>query len=152
MGISVNDEYYLKAALELAKKAQSAGEVPIGAVLVSKNEIVGQGWNTPISKNDPTAHAEINAIRDAAMKIENYRLVNTTLYVSLEPCSMCVGAMIWARVKRLVFGAFDPKSGAVTSAIELIDSQKHNHKIEWQGGILEDECSSLLKNFFTHRR
>ena len=148
----MNDEYYLKAALELAKKAEDCSEVPIGAVLVYNNEIIAEGWNTPISRKDPTAHAEINVLRQASNKLENYRLVDTTLYVTLEPCSMCVGAMIWARVKRLVFGAFDPKCGAVTSAIELIDSKKHNHRVEWQGGILEKECSMILKNFFSKKR
>lgn len=148
----MNDEYYLKQALALAKKAESCGEVPIGAVVVYKNEIIGQGFNNPISKNDPTAHAEINAMRDAAHHIHNYRLNDTTLYVTLEPCSMCVGAMVWARINRLVFGAFDIRSGAVTSAFNLIDSQKHNHHVEWQAGVLESDCSSLLKNFFKNKR
>lgn len=148
----MNDEYYLRHALDLAKKAESSGEVPIGAVVVYKNEIIGKGFNNPISTNDPTAHAEINAMREAAHHIKNYRLKDTTLYVTLEPCAMCVGAMIWARIDRLVFGAFDTRSGAVTSAFDLMDSQKHNHRVEWQAGILEMDCSSLLKNFFKNKR
>lgn len=148
----MNDEYYLKHALGLAKKAESCGEVPIGSVVVYKNEIIGQGFNNPISTNDPTAHAEINAMRDAALHLNNYRLKESTLYVTLEPCAMCVGAMIWARIHRCVFGAFDNRAGAVISAFDLMDSQKHNHHVEWQAGILEMDCSSLLKNFFKNKR
>jgi len=139
-------------ALELAQKAEQAGEVPIGAVVVYKNEIIGEGWNQPISQKDPSAHAEIMAMRDAAQTVGNYRLVDTTLYVTLEPCSMCVGAMVHARINRLVFGAFDRKTGAVTSVINLLDSQIHNHRVEWQAGILETECSKMLKEFFQEKR
>lgn len=146
------DQEFMLSALRLAQKAEENGEVPIGAVLVYNDQIIGEGWNTPISEKDPTAHAEIKAIRDAANTINNYRLVNTTLYVTLEPCMMCVGSIIHARINRLVFGAFDRKTGAVTTVENLINSQLHNHKVEWQGGILEKESSNLLKEFFKQRR
>lgn len=147
-----SDQDFMRVALSLAERAESFGEVPIGAILVYQNEIIGEGWNSPISDKDPTAHAEIKAIRDAAKNIRNYRLVDTSLYVTLEPCMMCVGSIIHARINRLVFGAFDRKTGAVTTVENFIDSQMHNHQVEWQGGILEHECSTLLKDFFQKKR
>ena len=152
MGIVKTDQDFMQHALQLARKAEQKNEVPIGAVLVFKNEIIGEGWNSPISEKDPTAHAEIKAIRDAAKTIGNYRLVDTTLYVTLEPCMMCIGSIIHARINRLVFGAFDRKTGAVITVENFIDSQMHNHRVEWQGGILEKECSETLKGFFKKRR
>lgn len=148
----MNDEHWMQKALELASKAESQGEVPVGAVVVKDNQIIGEGWNHPISANDPTAHAEIVAIRDASRKLKNYRLTGTTLYVTLEPCTMCVGAMIHARIERLVFGAYEPKTGAVTSVFNIIQSPEHNHRVELQGGVLKNECACLLKDFFQSRR
>jgi tRNA(adenine34) deaminase len=136
----------------LAQKAESEGEVPVGALMVCDNTIIGEGWNQPIQLHDPSAHAEMNALRMAAKKIGNYRLKNTTLYVTLEPCAMCVGAMIHARIERLVFGAFDPKAGAVKSVFQLLDDLRHNHAIRWEGGIYAAECSDLLKTFFKNKR
>lgn len=146
------DLIFLKRALELAKLAETQQEVPIGAVLVLNNEIIGEGWNQPISANDPTAHAEIIALRAGAKKIDNYRLLDTTLYVTIEPCTMCIGAMVHARVKRLVFGADDPKAGAVKSVLNLLDAKHFNHKIAWQSGLLDENCANLLKRFFAARR
>lgn len=146
------DSAFMTRALELAKLAQEQQEVPVGAVLVLNNEIIAEGFNQPIGLQDPTAHAEIMALRAGGIKLNNYRLVDTTMYVTLEPCAMCVGAMIHARIKRLVFGAADPKTGAVCSATSLIDNAFFNHKILWQGGVLASESMLLLKNFFKIRR
>lgn len=137
------DINWMTHALSLAVRAENEGEVPIGAVLVSENKLLAEGWNQPICTHDPTAHAEIVVLRKASQVIQNYRLVGTTLYVTLEPCVMCLGAMIHARVKRLVFGAFDSRAGAVGSV---------KHRLEWQGGILQEECSTLLKTFFKKKR
>lgn len=147
-----NDEVWMRRAIELAHKAEAAGEVPVGALLVKNNELVGEGYNLPISNCDPTAHAEIMAIRDAAKKINNYRLVDTTLYVTLEPCVMCMGAIQHARIKRIVFAATDPKRGAVCSALNLSKADYSNHHIEWSNGVLAEECAGLLKRFFKARR
>lgn len=147
-----DDLFFLKHALELAKTAEKHSEVPVGAVLVHDNEIISEGWNRPISSCDPTAHAEIVALREGAKKLNNYRLVNTTLYVTLEPCAMCVGALVHARVKRVVFGAFDPKSGAVQSMFQLGSATQFNHKIIYEGGVLEKECGDLLSQFFKNKR
>lgn len=152
MGMRSNDHHWMQYALNLAEKAQAQQEVPVGALLILDNKILGAGWNQPISQNDPTAHAEILALRDAAQKCQNYRLKDTTLYVTLEPCTMCIGALIHARIKRLVFGALDAKSGAVASQFYLLDTQKFNHTIEWEGGCLSDDCGALLKQFFARRR
>ena len=146
------DRMWMHRALELARRAEREGEVPVGAIVVKGAEVVGEGWNRPISSHDPTAHAEIVALRAAAMTVENYRIPGATLYVTLEPCPMCVGAMIHARVDRLVFGAFDPKTGAAGSAFELAQSERHNHRLQIEGGLLEAECSDLLKRFFRARR
>ena len=142
----------MREALSLAKHASVKKEVPVGSVIVYEDEIIGSGWNQPISQNDPSAHAEIVALRDAAKNRQNYRLPDTTMYVTLEPCVMCVGALIHARVKRLVFGAKDPKTGAVGSVFDLLSDTRHNHSIEVTRGVLEEDCSMLLKIFFQQRR
>lgn len=142
----------MRRALQLAHQAQSAGEVPVGAVLVRDGEIIGEGFNHPISSHDPTAHAEIGALRSAAARLEQYRLLDTTMYVTLEPCPMCAGAMVHARVKRLVFGAHDPKSGAAGGVFDLVTVPELNHRIEVTGGVLGDECGSLLRDFFAKKR
>jgi len=147
-----NDEHWMRQAIELANKAASEDEVPVGAVIVKNNQLIGEGWNQPIQSHDPCAHAEIMAIRDAGQALNNYRLIDTTLYVSLEPCSMCVGAMIHARIKRIVFGAYDLKTGAAGSALNLVDDPVHNHKIDVLGGVLEVECRQLLQMFFKRKR
>ena len=152
MSWSDSDTRMMKAAIAEAKVAASAGEVPVGAVLVKGGEIVSRGLNRPIQDNDPTAHAEIMAIRTAAADERNYRLNDTTLYVTLEPCAMCVGAMLQARISRLVFGAYDPKAGAAGSVLDLCDDRRLNHRIEVNGGLLEDQCAGLLKAFFAKRR
>lgn len=142
----------MRHALRLAQRAESLGEVPVGAVLIKNDKVIAESWNSPIVNHDPTAHAEINALREAGRRIGNYRLIDTTLYVTLEPCVMCMGAILHARVNRLVFGAFDPKRGAVVSALTLADAEFLNHSVSWLGGVLEDECSELLKSFFQARR
>ncbi|MDN5850570.1 MAG: tRNA adenosine(34) deaminase TadA [Nitrococcus sp.] len=142
----------MRRALELAARAQSAGEVPVGAVVVHNNRIVGEGWNRPIATRDPTAHAEIEALRDAGRTLEAYRLSATTLYVTLEPCAMCVGALIHARIARLVFGAGDPKTGACGGALCLIEHSSHNHSIAVHAGVLAEPSSELLRAFFRIRR
>ena len=147
-GAPVCAPIYMQKAIKLAECAAQQNEVPVGAVLVLSDEINGEGWNQPITSKDPTAHAEIIALRQAAQKLNNYRLLNTTLYVTLEPCTMCIGAIIHARVERLVFGAYDPKIGAVS----LLDKIELNHQVQYQGGVLEHECSMLLTNFFKQRR
>ncbi|OMH31838.1 tRNA adenosine(34) deaminase TadA [Motiliproteus sp. MSK22-1] len=147
-----SDEYWMYYALDLANRAEALGEVPVGAVVVMDNRVVGEGWNRPISGNDPTAHAEIVALRDAAAQIENYRLVDATIYVTIEPCSMCAGALIHSRVSRLVFGAAEPKAGAVGSASNLLDSPWVNYSIEYEGGVLAEECSHRISTFFEKRR
>jgi tRNA(adenine34) deaminase len=152
VSMSLPDQHYMQQAFSLAKKAESEGEVPVGAVIVSDNTVIAEGWNQPIQLHDPSAHAEMMALRKAATTIGNYRLKNTTLYVTLEPCAMCVGAMIHARIQRLVFGAYDPKAGAVKSVFHLLDDPRHNHAIEWQGGVMESDCGAILKAFFKQRR
>lgn len=146
------DAAWMRRALELARRAAEEGEVPVGAVLVRDGLVIGEGWNRPITSNDPTAHAEIMALRAAGQQIGNYRLVDTTLYVTLEPCLMCVGAIVHARVGRLVFGAWDPKTGAVASVFNVLDSAHLNHRVAWSGGLLAEECGLLLKEFFQMRR
>ena len=146
------DEYYMRRALELAKQGEALGEVPVGAVIVKDGEIIGEGFNQPISSHDPTAHAEVVALRDAASRIENYRLVDCTLYVTIEPCTMCAGSLIHARIKRLVFGATEPKSGVVGSNGNVLLLPHFNHSIEIVSGVLADECSAAMSNFFATRR
>jgi tRNA(adenine34) deaminase len=146
------DQFWMQRALELAQRAKVEGEVPVGAVLVKEDHILGEGWNAPIGQHDPTAHAEIRALRQAAERLGNYRLLDTTLYVTLEPCVMCAGAIIHARVKRVVFGAADPKTGAAGSVFNILNSDRHNHQVEINQGVLADECGILLKEFFQARR
>ncbi|MEX0706865.1 MAG: tRNA adenosine(34) deaminase TadA [Woeseia sp.] len=143
---------YMRAALEQAARAAAAGEVPVGAVIVQGGRITGQGYNCPIAGSDPTAHAEIVALRVAGAAAGNYRLPDADLYVTLEPCLMCVGAMLHARIRRLVFGAYDPKAGAAGSVLDLAADRRLNHRIEVTGGLLADECSARLKSFFNERR
>jgi tRNA(adenine34) deaminase len=152
MEITETDEVWMRYAIRLAQRAESLGEVPVGAVLVKNEQCIAEGWNDSIASHDPTAHAEIVALRKAGKRIENYRLIETTLYVTLEPCVMCMGAISHARVKRLVFGAFDPKRGAVCHALSLTDAPFLNHRVDWTGGVLEAECSMLLRDFFRARR
>ena len=142
----------MRRALELAVKAAAEDEVPVGAVLVMDDEIVGEGYNQVITLSDPSAHAEAQAIRAAGQAIDNYRLVNSTLYVTLEPCAMCAGLITHARVKRLVFGAPDPRTGATGTAIEVLNHSSMNHKVEIQAGMLADECGDILRQFFRARR
>ena len=148
----LEDETWMARALELAILAEAESEVPVGAVIVKEGVCLAEGWNCPISTNDPTAHAEIVAIRAGALTLQNYRLIDTTLYVTLEPCAMCMAAIVHARVMRLVFGAHDPKRGAVCSALHLAEAEFLNHKVEWAGGVLEKDCSLLLKDFFRRKR
>ena len=147
--IDTVDLYWMKQACELSKKAADHDEVPVGAVLVdAENQCIGQGWNQPISADDPTAHAEILALRDAAKHLRNYRLPNTTLYVTLEPCPMCAGAIVHARIARVVIATADPRTGSAGSVYNLLNSPYLNHRVEVATGVLQQECSSLLKTFF----
>lgn len=147
-----SDEYWLKHALQLAERAYQQGEVPVGAVLVRDNQIVGEGWNQPISQHDPTAHAEMLALRAAGLAVGNYRLPNTTLYVTLEPCVMCAGALLHARVERVVFGAYDLKTGAAGSVFDVLLDKRHNHQVQLTGGILQQACVEQIQAFFRERR
>jgi len=143
----------MRHALLLAERAATQGEVPVGAVLVLDDEIIGEGWNRPISENDPSAHAEILALRDASRRLGNYRLPGSTLYVTLEPCPMCAGAIIQARVAQVLFGAVDPKGGACGSLFDLLPSDaRFNHRADCTGGLLADACGELLRSFFRPRR
>ncbi len=139
-------------ALALAQHAGEAGEVPVGAVVVQNGEVIGEGWNQPIRSNDPSAHAEMVALRAAATRNKNYRLPGATLYVTLEPCAMCAGAIVHARIARVVYGAADPKAGAAGSVFQLLDSPALNHRAEVSGGVLREESGALLKEFFQSRR
>lgn len=154
MGITTaqNDLHWMQHALALAARASAAGEVPVGAVVVIEDQCVGEGWNQPISSCDPTAHAEIVALRAAAQAIGNYRIATAALYVTLEPCAMCAGAMVHARVARVVYGARDPLAGAVGSAMDLYGVATLNHRPQVQGGLLEEECGQILRRFFKARR
>ena len=145
-------EQWMRRALALADRAENEGEVPIGAVLVRDGQLLGEGWNQVISAQDPTAHAEIVAMRDAASVAGNYRLPGSTLYVTLEPCTMCAGAMIHARVELLVFAAREPKAGVVCSTCSLLDEPRYNHRVSWQEGVLAEESSARLQAFFQSRR
>lgn len=143
---------YMRIALQLAQDAASAGEVPVGAIVVKNGEIIGRGSNAPISSNDPTAHAEIRAMRDAAQYLGNYRLVDCELYVTLEPCAMCSGAIQHARIAKVVYGANDPKTGACGSVINLMAEPRLNHHTAVSSGVLADDCGALLSSFFSARR
>jgi len=149
----MTDTDYMRHALELASQSQAAGEVPVGAVVVKGGEIVGRGFNAPISRHDPSAHAEMMALRDAAQRLGNYRLVGCELFVTLEPCLMCAGAIMHARIARLVYGASDPKTGACGSVIDVLgEGLRLNHHAEVTGGVLAEECGAMLSNFFLLRR
>ena len=147
------DPGYMQRALQLARHAAAQGEVPVGALLVRDGEVIGEGWNCPIGSHDPSAHAEIRALRDAALRAQNYRLPNSTLYVTLEPCPMCAGAIVHARVEKVVFGAPDPRSGAAGSVFDLLPSDhRFNHRVQVEGGVMAAECGGLLREFFRSRR
>lgn len=149
---SATDAVFMSRALELARTAEAAGEVPVGAVVVKEGVVVGEGWNCPISTNDPTAHAEIVALRAAAQNLGSYRLLDTTLYVTLEPCAMCAGAMVHSRVKRLVYAATDPRAGAAGSVFNIVQHSALNHRLEIVPGVMADECGAVLRSFFAARR
>ena len=146
------DRQYMQQAIEQAMLAASAGEVPVGAVLVRDGQVISKGFNQPISNSDPSAHAEMLTLRQAALAEQNYRLPGTTLYVTLEPCTMCAGAILHARVDRVVFGAPDPKTGAAGSVMDVFSSKQINHQTSVEGGIMGDECGQLLRSFFKERR
>lgn len=146
------DHYWMTQALALAEQAGQLNEVPVGAIVVKDEKIIGQGFNQPISLHDPTAHAEIQALREAAKNIGNYRLVDATLYVTIEPCPMCAGAMVHSRIGRLVFGALEPKAGAVVSQTQQLDGAHLNHHIDYTGEVCAAACSQLVSDFFTRRR
>ena len=148
----MSDQAFMRLAMNAASEAKLAGEVPVGAVVVKDGEVIGVGYNQPIGQHDPTAHAEINALRSAAQKLGNYRLVDCTLYVTLEPCAMCAGAMMHARLARVVFGASDPKTGACGSVMNLFAEKKLNHQTLLDGGVLAEECGTMLSSFFAERR
>lgn len=153
MNALTSDEKWMRHALALAERAEQQQEVPVGALIVYEDAIIGEGWNQGISLNDPTAHAEVIALRAASQTIQNYRLPReSTLYVTLEPCAMCAGALVQARIGRVVFGASDPKTGAVGSVFNLLDNEKLNHRAHIVGGVLESICSEMLKKFFQQRR
>jgi len=149
---SVLDERWMVEALALARQAAAAGEVPVGAVLVRAGEVLGSGWNRPIASSDPSAHAEILALRGAARRAGNYRLPGTTLYTTLEPCAMCAGALVHARVQRLVYAAADPRAGAAGSVLDVLGSAALNHRVQVSGGILAERSRELLQGFFRERR
>ncbi len=146
------DLHFMQLALKQAHAAVQAGEVPVGAVVVRAGQVIAEGRNSTVTSSDPTAHAEVNAVRAAAKALGNYRLDDCTLYVTLEPCAMCSGALLHARFKRVVFGAAEPKTGAVTSVVQLLDNPQLNHQTQWQGGVLANECASVLQDFFEQRR
>ena len=147
-----DDEKFMRRALELAEEGASIGEVPVGAVLVKDGEIIAEGYNRPITSNDPTAHAEIVVLREAGRKLGNYRLTDTTLYVTLEPCTMCAGSLVWSRVSRLVYGAKEPRTGAAGSLYDIPRDARLNHRLEVVDGVLADEAAMMLQEFFRSRR
>ena len=151
-GMNETDVAFMRQALDAAREAERAGEVPIGAVIVGGAQVIARGWNRTITDCDPTAHAEIVALREAARFLGNYRLGEVAMYVTLEPCAMCAGALVQARVARLFYGADDPKGGAVRTCFELLDSPKLNHRVEVTSGVLAEECAALLQSFFSSLR
>ena len=152
INFSAKDTQWMTYALQLAAKGEAIGEVPVGAVIVQDEKIIGEGFNQPITGYDPTAHAEIIALRQAAQQMKNYRLIGSTIYVTLEPCTMCVGALVHARIARLVFGTTEPKAGAVVSKSRLLDNDYFNHKVDYSGGLMAQQCQHQLSNFFAVRR
>lgn len=152
MGINSDDIAFMREALRLAHMASDAGEVPVGAILVRKGQVIGRGFNQPVRTHDPSAHAEICALRNAGHVVGNYRLPDATLYVTIEPCTMCYGAIVHARVKRLVFGAAEPRYGAVISGQKLLENGHFNHRPDVLSGVLETECAQIMKQFFAAKR
>ena len=148
----MNDEFFMREAISLARSAECLGEVPVGAIVVCKGEIVGRGFNSPIGESDPSAHAEIAALRDAARTLGNYRLPGCELFVTLEPCAMCAGAIMHSRISRVIYGARDPKTGVHGSVVDLFGVERLNHHATVEGGVLAEECSTLLSAFFASRR
>ena len=148
----MNDEYWMEKALRLARKAEAAGEVPVGAVQVKDDELIAEGWNQPIISHDATSHAEIMAMRAAGERLNNYRLIDSVMYVTLEPCSMCVGAMIHARVAKVVYGASEPRTGALGGAFNLLEANQHNHVFDVVPGIMAEDSKDMLQKFFQSRR
>ena len=147
-----SDIEFMRRAIALAEQAAAVGEVPVGALVVKDGEIIGEGYNQPIISCDPTGHAEIIAMRNASAALQNYRLSGCDLYVTIEPCTMCVGAMIHARIGSIVFGALEPRAGALESQLRLMDENHYNHSIKWQGGVLAEECGAIISNFFRRKR
>lgn len=152
MSFLLQDEVFMRRAIALAQQAAREGEVPVGAVVVHNGEVIGEGYNRPISSCDPTAHAEMVALRDASSRIGNYRLPDSTLYVTIEPCTMCAGALVHARVARVVYGTTEPRSGVAVSNLSLFDAPHFNHRVCCEGGVLQTECAELMKGFFRSRR
>jgi tRNA(adenine34) deaminase len=150
--MSHTDELFMEEALREAGRAQALGEVPVGAVVVQDGHIVGRGCNRPVTGHDPTAHAEVQALREAGLVVGNYRLIDCDLYVTVEPCAMCAGAITHARIRRLVYGAEDPKAGAVHSMVQVLNHPKSNHQVEVSGGVLAARCMDLLQAFFRNKR
>lgn len=148
----LNDEYWMRQALLLAQQAEHNGEVPVGAVIVLNDQLLGSGWNQPISQNDPTAHAEVVALRAACLQQQNYRLPNATMYITLEPCIMCAGAIVHARIERVVFAATEPKTGAAGSCFDIFNTNQLNHRVNCDQGVLAEESSKLLRDFFRSKR
>ncbi len=148
----MNDKHWMEKALALAQKAEAAGEVPVGAVIVKDNQLIAEGWNQPITSHDATSHAEIMAMRAAGKKLNNYRLIGTVMYVTLEPCAMCVGAMIHARVSKVIYAASEPRTGALGGAFNLLDANQHNHSFEVESGLMAAESKAMLQGFFKSRR
>ena len=146
------DEEFMRRAFALAEQAAAVGEVPVGALVVKDGAVIGEGYNQPISSCDPTGHAEIIAMRSAAQGLSNYRLSGCDLYVTIEPCTMCVGAMVHARIDKIVFGAKEPRAGALESQLRLMDESHYNHSIDWQGGVLAEECGAIISRFFRAKR
>ncbi|MCX5781940.1 MAG: tRNA adenosine(34) deaminase TadA [Elusimicrobia bacterium] len=149
---SDSDTFFLKEAVKEAKLSEKKGEVPIGAVIVLDNKIIGRGYNQSITLNDPSAHAEIIALKSAAKKLKNYRLIGSKIYVTIEPCAMCAGALVWARVSEIIFGVYDKKAGACGSIFNIANNKKLNHRIKIKAGVLKKECGSLIKKFFQKKR
>ncbi|THK41532.1 tRNA adenosine(34) deaminase TadA [Methylophaga sp. SB9B] len=152
MSVMLSDEDWMRQALLLAQQAEQLGEVPVGAIIVLDDQIIGSGWNQPISQHDPTAHAEIIALRAACLQQQNYRLPNATMYITLEPCIMCAGAIVHARIERVVFAAAEPKTGAAGSCFDVFNTPQLNHRVKCEGGLLADESSAILKTFFRSKR
>ena len=147
-----SDQVFMRRALAMAERASAVGEVPVGAVLVKDGQIIAEGHNQPIGSCDPSAHAEMVALRRGALAEANYRLPGCDLYVTIEPCVMCVGAMLHARLRRVIFGALEPRAGALQSQLQLLDMDHYNHRIDWRGGVLEHDCGDLMRTFFRARR